>query len=383
MPTVLSVFGVEPSRIGGTETLARELSKQLDQHGWQSVLCFESEPVGEVKAFLDLPNVTIEVLRCSSDPTLTTIRRLAALIRQHKPDILHTYFTGFVSVMPWLAQLLSVKKVFFTDQSSRPSNYIPKKAPFWKRVSVRLINYPITRVICASQYGFNCLTTLDLLPASRYQLIYNAVDLSRVLPNRDRAEAFRQRLGIPAGKKTVVQISWVIPEKGIADLLEMAYLLHKDNVPVQLVIVGDGPYRDYYTEQAKAMGISDNVTWTGLVKDPFGEGVFDAADIVCQLSSWEELFGWMIAEAMAYRKPVVATSVGGIPELVDHAETGFLVARGDNRSAAQHVKALIGDSGLRERLGTAGHDKVQRKFNLEANVSELVRLYSIVPSDAS
>lgn len=383
MPTVLSVFGVEPSRIGGTETLARELSKQLDQYGWQSVLCFESEPVGEVKAFLDLPNVSIEVLRCSSDPTWTTIKRLAALIRQYKPEILHTYFTGFVSVMPWLAQLLSVEKVFFTDQSSRPANYTPKQAPFWKRVLVRLINYPITKVICASQYGFNCLTTLDLLPASRYQLIYNAVDLSRVLPDRDRAESFRQRFRIPAGKKTVVQISWVIPEKGIADLLEMAYLLHNDNVPAQLVIVGDGPYRDYYTEQAKALGISDNVTWTGLIKDPFGEGVFDAADIVCQLSSWEELFGWMIAEAMAYRKPVVATRVGGIPELVDHSETGFLVARGDSRSAAQHVKALIGDPGLRERLGAAGRDKVQSKFNLESNVSELVRLYSIVPADSS
>ena len=382
MPTVFSVFGVEPSRIGGTETLARELSKQLDRHGWQSVLCFESEPVGEVKTFLDLPNVSIEVLR-SSDPTLETIRRLAALIRQYKPDILHTYFTGFVSVIPWLAYLLSVEKVFFTDQSSRPSNYIPKRAPLWKRVLVRLINYPITKVICASQYGFNCLTTLDLLPANRYQLIYNAVDLSRVLPDRDRAEAFRQRFGIPAGKKTVVQISWVIPEKGIADLLQMAYLLHNDNVPAQLVIVGDGPYRDYYTEQAEDMGITDNVTWTGLVKDPFGEGVFDAADIVCQLSNWEELFGWMIAEAMAYRKPVVATSVGGIPELVDHAETGFLVARADSRSAAQHVKALIGDPDLRERLGVAGRDKVQEKFNLELNVAELIKLYSIPRSDGS
>jgi glycosyltransferase involved in cell wall biosynthesis len=381
MPTVLSIFGVEPSRIGGTETLARELSKQLAQRGWQSVLCFESEPIGEVKAFLDLPNVSIEVLRCSSDPTHKTIRRLAALIRQHKPEIVHTYFTGFVSMMPWLAQLLSVDKVFFTDQSSRPSDYIPQRAPLWKRVLVRFINYPITKVICASEYGFNCLTTLDLLPESRYEVIYNAVDLSRVLPDQARAESFRQRFAIPAEKKTIVQISWVIPEKGIADLLEMARLLHAENVPAHLVVVGDGPYRDYYTEQAKIKGISDSVTWTGLIKDPFGEGVFDAADIVCQLSNWQELFGWMIAEAMAYRKPVVATRVGGIPELVDHAETGFLVARGDSRSAAQHVKTLIEDRDSREQLGAAGREKVEEKFNLERNVAELVRLYSIVPAN--
>lgn len=68
--------------------------------------------------------------------------------------------------------------------------------------------------------------------------------------------------------------------------------------------------------------------------DPSGEGVYVAADVVCQLSRWEELFGWMIAEAMACKKPVVATCVGGIPELVAAGQSGYLVERGNAIEAA-------------------------------------------------
>jgi hypothetical protein len=67
MPTVVSVFGVKPFRIGGTETFARELSLQLDKHGWKSVLCFLQEPPEEVRRFLSLPNVSLEVLENSTD----------------------------------------------------------------------------------------------------------------------------------------------------------------------------------------------------------------------------------------------------------------------------------------------------------------------------
>ena len=103
---------------------------------------------------------------------------------------------------------------------------------------------------------------------------------------------------------------------------------------------------------AEATGLSDHISWTGLVEDPFGEGVYDAADIICQPSEWEELFGWMIAEAMAYGKPIVATRVGGIPELVDDGLSGFLVDRGDTVSAAEKLDWLAKNPELRRRDGS-------------------------------
>jgi glycosyltransferase involved in cell wall biosynthesis len=130
-------------------------------------------------------------------------------------------------------------------------------------------------------------------------------------------------------------------------------------------------------KHAGEMGLGDNVTWTGLIMDPFGEGVFDAADIVCQFSRWEELFGWMIAEAMAYEKPIVATRVGGIPELVADGESGYLVERDNPADAADKLINLLRDSDLRHKMGAEGCRRVHTKFNLRQNVEQLIDTYKL------
>jgi glycosyltransferase involved in cell wall biosynthesis len=377
MPAVVSVFGVKPFRIGGTETFARELSAQLGHKGWHSVLCFLTEPTAEVREFLALPNVSFEVLPNATDLNWAALKNLARLLRTHRPEILHLHYTGFLGLYPWLARLRGVERVFFTDHSSRPAGYTAARAPVWKRTLARVINQPLTKVISVSNYGYECLTALDLLPRARYELVYNAVDLNRVAPDPQRALTFRRKYAIPAARAVVVQVSWIIPEKGIADLLTAAQLVLAQTKQVQFVLVGEGAYREQYMRQAAELGLGDHVTWTGLVPDPFGAGVYDVADIVCQVSRWEEVFGWMIAEAMAYSKPVVATRVGGIPELIDDGATGFLVARGDTEAIAAKLLTLLGDRELRARMGSAGCLTTNTKFNLQQNVAQLLQVYGI------
>ena len=377
METVVSVFGVKPFRIGGTETFAREVSVQLEQRGYRHVVCFLAEPADNVRKFLARHNVTIEVLENATTTNWNSIKRLAQIIRHHKPRLLHLHFTGFLGAFPWLARLLSVNKIFFTDHSSRPAGYVERRAPVPKRILARLINQPITKVVCVSRYGERCLTALNLLPEQRHQLVYNAVDLSRIVDDPKAGLEFRKKHAIPANRIVILQVSWMIPEKGIPELLETARILLAMNPDVHFVLVGEGAHREQFMETAAAMGISDHITWTGLVTDPFGEGVFAGADIVCQLSKWEELFGWMIAEAMAYRKPIVATNVGGIPELVQDGVTGFLVPRDDLETAAIRLNQLAQDAQLRKSMGEAGGGVVKEKFDLKRNVSQLIDLYGI------
>src|SRR6266403_3957169 len=106
--TLVSVFGVEPRRIGGTEMFARELSLQLGEQGWKSVLCFLSEPSGEVRRFLDLPNVSFAALPDSTDGNWHARRALKRIIRDHKPEIVHLHFVSFLTLYPWIARLRSV-----------------------------------------------------------------------------------------------------------------------------------------------------------------------------------------------------------------------------------------------------------------------------------
>jgi len=374
---VLSVFGVEPLRIGGTETFARELSLQLRDHGWESILCFQSEPPDDVRKFLEAPNVKLEVLEDSIDLNWGAASKLWRILRRHQPEILHLHFTGFLGIYPWLGRLASAKKVFFTEQTSRPEGYVPGTAPGWKKALVRLINLPMDKVTCVSNYGYNCMTTLGVLPSDRYEMIYNSVDLTRVEPDADRAAGFRGRYSIPDDRVVVVQVSWIIPEKGITDLLKAAQIVISKNPAVHFVFVGEGAYRDQYTKDAEAMGIADHITWTGLLKDPFGEGVYDVADILCQVSRWEEVFGWVIAEGMAYGKPVVGTRVGGIPEVVADQESGFIVDRGDASAIADRILTLAEDPKLREKMGKAGAARVKNLFDLRPNVAKLIELYQV------
>jgi glycosyltransferase involved in cell wall biosynthesis len=376
-PTLISVFGVKPLRIGGTETFARELSLQLGERGWQSVLCFLSEPTAEVRRFLDLPNVSFEVVANSTDGNRNARRNLAGIMRRHQADILHLHFVSFLNLYSWGARWQSARQVFFTDHHSRPAGYVQSRAPLWKRAAARLINQPLNKVVCVSNYGYQCMTAADLLPRARFQMIYNGVDLSRVKSDPLLAIKFKERYSIPTERAIVTQVSWIIPEKGITDFLETARLVLGQNRNVQFVLVGEGVNREQYVREAAALGLGDHITWTGMVDDPFGEGVFHAADVVCQFSRWEEVFGWMIAEAMAHGKPVIATRVGGIPELITDGVTGYLVGRGDTPAMSDRILQVLGDPALRDRIGASGRDTVTCKFDLRKNVTQLIESYGI------
>ena len=369
---VVSVFGVKPTRIGGGEVFARALSARLAARGWESVLCYQSLPEGEVRRFLELPNVTFEVLPDAWKFAARPAGELARILKRHPADILHLYFTGFLSPYPWVARLRGVAKVFFTDQGSHPEGYVATRRPVWKRLAARALNFPLNQVISISDYNVDCMLRRGLIDAGRVMRIYNSVDLAAA--HGDGA-AFRLRHGVPAGAPVVAQASWMIPEKGITDLVEAARIVLQRIPPAHFLLAGEGQHRDEYMAMARTLGMEEHFTWTGLVHNPVAEGLYAAADVVCQVSRWEEAFGWVIAEAMAAGRPLVATRVGGIPELVTDGGNGFLVAPRAPAEIAERLVQLLEDSALRARMGAAGRLAAERKFDLAGNLDTLMRAY--------
>ena len=372
---VVSVFGINPSRIGGAEVFARALSSRLEGQGWESVLCYESLPEGEVRRFLELPNVTFDVLKDASRFEVRPAVGLAAILKRHPADILHLYYTGFLSLYPWVARWRRVARVFFTDQGSHPEGYVATRRPAWKRLAVRALNLPLNQVICISDYNVDCMLRRDTIDAGRVMRIYNSVDLAAA--HGDGA-AFRLRHGVPAGAPVVAQASWMIPEKGITDLVEAARIVLQRIPQAHFLLAGEGKHRNEYMTMARDLGMDGHFTWTGLVHNPVAEGLYAAADVVCQVSRWEEAFGWVIAEAMAAGRPLVATRVGGIPELVADGESGFLVAPRAPAEIAGRLVQLLDDSALRARMGAAGRLAAERKFDLTRNLDALMRAYGFV-----
>ena len=375
--TVVSVFGFDPYRIGAGEIFARELSEQLAARGWNSVLCFLKPPSEAVRRFLDLPNVSIEIIEDSWQLSAKATARLFAVLRKHRPRILHLYFTGFLSAYPWMAKVLRVEKVYFTDQSSQPEGFVQTRAPLWKRAAMRVINGPLTGVISVSGYGYRVFTARDLLPRKRFHIIYNSVDISRAALGLATGDAFRRRHNIPPDALVVTQVSWLIPEKGVDDLLIAARDVVAAEPRAHFLLAGDGAYRPNLEQTARDLGIESHVTFTGVVTDPLAGGLYAASDVVCQMSRWEEVFGYVNAEAMASGKPLVGTRVGGIPEIIDDGKTGFLVERRDTAAMAARILDLLRDPDLRDAMGEAGREVVAEKFNHKTNVAQLVRLYGL------
>lgn len=374
---VLLLIGAGANRIGGVELFVRETAVQLKERGVDTIAAFQTEPAPIVRSFFDVEGLAVTSTPDLSHSTWSWNAGVRSLIKQYRPDIVHWHFLDAVSPYPWLSWWYGAKQVFFTNHSSYAEGYSPGHIPSWKRFTARLINWPLNGVFCVSDYSKNVIIASGKLDPSRVHRIYNAASLPCLQGTVERARNFRRTYGIPDKAPAIVQVSWLIPEKGLEDLLAAARLVLNQYPDARFVIAGEGPDQAKLENLADELGISSSVIWTGFLENLTQCGLFDAADITCQLSRWEEAFGYVIAEGMSFAKPVVATSVGGIPEVVAHGKTGLISARRDPAAAAQNICRLLADPILRRKFGQAGRQMVEEKFNVVDRVRELLRFYDI------
>lgn len=377
-PCVLLLVDLNLTRVGGVERTLRELSIQLMKRGWRSILCFPRNPSGSLTGLLAIPGTVLEAAPILfGKPGFRACLCFLRLVLRYRPRIVHLHFLGFLTPYPWLAKLCGAERIYFTDHLSRPEGFhVGPRTPL-RRLICRLLNDPLTGVISVSEYGTRCQLAYRSMPASRLLTMYNGVDVERVCASQERGHIFRSHLGIAHDRLLVTQVSWMIPEKGISDFIQVARLVAAMNPLTEFALVGDGRCLQDFRREADHAGLGGRIHFTGQIEDPFDEGVFDATDIACQFSRWEEAFGHVIAEAMAFGKPVVATRVGGIPEIVRDGVTGFLIERGDVKAAADRVLRLAADPQLCRRLGAQGRSEVFERFALGEHVAAHLKLYGV------
>jgi L-malate glycosyltransferase len=243
-----------------------------------------------------------------------------------------------------------------------------------------MLHMPVDKFFCVSSFVWQCQAEEGAVSKKRLVTLYNGVDCSRAISGHTRRQEFRRRYNIADDHILVMQVSWLIPEKGVADLLRTAKQVLAKCDKIRFLIVGEGAYRTEFEKMANQLGISDRIIFTGQIPDPLETGLFAASDIVCQLSRWEEAFGFTISEAMASSKPIIATNVGGISELVQDGKSGYLVERGDCDAVAEKILKIAEDAKLRMSMGEAGSNICQTKFDLATNVATLIRYFGIKPT---
>ncbi|MFC1574578.1 N-acetyl-alpha-D-glucosaminyl L-malate synthase BshA [Gemmatimonadota bacterium] len=206
------------------------------------------------------------------------------------------------------------------------------------------------------------------VPRERIRVIPNFID-PRIF-RRDKEPCHRATLA-PHGEKIVMHISNFRPVKRIPDVVEVFARIHKE-VPSRLVLVGDGPERPRAVERAEELGVSQQVLFLG--KHASVDELLACADLFL-LPSRNESFGLAALEALACGAPVIATDMGGIPELVRHGETGFLFPLGAVEEMAEAGVKLLRDPQLWTRFSEAARADAVERFSSETIVPRYEELY--------
>ncbi len=194
-----------------------------------------------------------------------------------------------------------------------------------------------------------------------------------VIPGESNAAA-----GASAVPRRLGTVARLVEVKDIDLLLEVAVVLRRTNPELEVVIVGDGPERDRLNARVQELGLGDCVRFTGRLDDV--APVLAGLDVYLVTSRFEGGVSMAVLEAMIAAVPVVATSAGGVTEVVRDGETGFVVADNQDRSAlaaalAERAGALLADPAMCARLGAAGARRVREFFSVERTAATTARAY--------
>ena len=302
---------------------------------------------------------------------LAVIPALHEAIEKHRPDIVITnsvkshflfWRTRLGKQYPWVAFHHGYTT---TDLKMRVYNRLDR----WSLPKAN-------RIVTVCQAFARELTKSVKVPEEKILVQHNAIR-PRPKPSADEVNEMRQRIGIAEAERVVLSVGRLSKEKAHSDLIEAFKLLRavNPNPGCRLVIVGDGPERDGLEAIARASGDNDRITFVGHVAEvqPF----YATADVFV-LPSHSEGSPNVLLEAMAAEVPIVATAVGGVPEIVVDEESALLVPPQNPPALAAAIGRVLQDGSLARRLTTVASALVDREHSPEAYARSLISLYQEV-----
>jgi len=369
--------------MGGPALHVSYLSAGLRDRGYETILVAGSVGQGEqsmayVAEELGVPVVTIPHLHREISPVrdlLATVR-LARIIRAERPAILHTH-TAKAGAVGRVAALLAGRRrppiIVHTFHGHVLRGYFGR---FWTGV-FRLLERWLARItdalVAVSPEVRDELVAFGVAPASKFRVIRLGIELDERLDRDGAARAETRRvMGIGDERFVVGWIGRMTAVKRTDIVLRSFSRLKDEGVDAVLCMVGDGPDRRSVEDLAGELGVMRDSLFPGYQEDV---GPFFAAFDVFVLPSGNEGTPVTAIEALASGCPVVATRVGGVPDVVTDGEDGFLVEPGDVEELAARLAQLANDPDLRGRMGAAGRERMRSRYAVDRLIDDIDRLY--------
>ncbi len=296
--------------------------------------------------------------------------RLMRYLRRERVGILHTHLFEPSAVGLAAGVLARTPGRVMTRHYS---NYHTRIGKRWHVRVDQLCNRMSHTVIAVSQHTADHIVHEEGAPREKVHVVVNGIDFSRVKVSDQDVPARLRQEWCPDGGHLLVVPGRLHPEKGHTYFFQALPLIRQRLAcPVVALVAGAGPFEAAYREEVRSLGCEDSVRFLGFRKDI--SNVIAAADLVV-LPSVAEAFGLVVAEALYLGTPIVATHVGGIPEIVEDGIDGVLVPPADTKALADAIVSLLGDSERRCRLANAGRERARERFSFEKMMRAYEQLY--------
>lgn len=360
------VHVVEDLRVGGLERVIQTIVLGLDREKYDvRVWCLAGG--GEVADELSEQGILVKVLGLKSYYNPRRILELAVLFQEAGVDLIHSH-GYFASTFARLAGLKAgraalVRHVHTTDYRFSRRNM---------RIEALLSLYT-DQVICVSRAVKAFAVEKLGIPEIRTCVIYNTAFAKGNGSQGAGMEKRRAELGIGADDFVILALATLKRNKGHDVLLHAARQLRQQHPQIKCLVVGDGPLQGELGAQAERLGLAGHVVFTGLQRDvsPF----LEMAHTLVLPTVYREGLSVALLEGASAGLPLVGSNLGGIPEVIEHQENGFLIRPGDAGDLAAAIGQLIANPGLRERMGRASREIYQNRFSQGIMLRKIDDLY--------
>jgi glycosyltransferase involved in cell wall biosynthesis len=355
---VLSSFGM-----GGQERVVLDLATGQAAAGHRVLtVSLAPPPDGPLAAEFEQKGLEIATLPKRAGRDLVLMVELHRLFRARAADVVHTH-----NPQPLLFSALAARAsgaaLVHTKHGVNPDS---ARRMAMRRAAGRLVG----AFVCVSESTAVVARERRECRPHRLHVVPNGIDLARFGPDLEARRAVRAELGIPEDAFAVGTVGRLYVEKGHAYLIRSLAPALTDRF--HLVITGEGPERANLAAQAAALPRKDCVHLTGNRRDvPRLLAALDAF----ALTSVSEGLPLVLPEAMAAGLPIVATAVGGVPQVVADGETGFLVEYGDEEALRARLRALDADRDLARKCGETGRERALGRYSSRRMVADYLELY--------
>lgn len=324
---------------------------------------------GELVPVFRQAGIPVHLLAAGGRFDLSALGRLVEIMRTGRYDIVHSHLFRADIYAALAVARLDEHKPFLVSTRHNDDRFFLN--PF-----IGMVHYMISArqdlIIAISDHIARFTVARGVRHPDRVRRVYHGIEppLTRALERE--GQHVRADLSIPPGAFVVGNVGRLAPQKGQRHLIAAMPMLLERVPRAHAVIAGGGDLEEYLRDLATELGVAERVHVLGPRRDV--PALMHAIDVFAMPSIWEG-FGLVLLEAMAAGRPIVASRVATIPEVVADGETGLLVPAGDPPALADALASLAHDPGLAKEMGEAGRERLRRGFSIEKMVGDTELLY--------